>query len=294
MIGTWIPEIRQARWADQLSEVSSARLRNIYEQLRNWLHDAYPHVNFNVPTVAELEHALPEAIRKTTTQMQTLYSTGGPVWRHALRRGADVTDWSARVVETALRPVVPRATDSFLARRSPLSTNEAIPVDWADSTFWGSEVHNRYTENGRDPPDWAERRGLVLRRDGGKCKNCGRPLDLGTCHIHHVVRRSHGGNHALTNLVALCPDCHTLMDGHAQMRAIRPYWVSAAGTIHLKSCQHAKRSRTVWDSLPKLQEKGYRPCKVCKPWRGHERKMATWQPRIKRELEAWLSDNLEF
>ncbi len=45
---------------------------------------------------------------------------------------------------------------------------------------------------------------------GGKCVSCGQelPLHWGSPHVHHKVPLSKGGNHALSNLVLLCPGCH--------------------------------------------------------------------------------------
>ncbi|MDY6906105.1 MAG: HNH endonuclease signature motif containing protein [Thermodesulfobacteriota bacterium] len=61
------------------------------------------------------------------------------------------------------------------------------------SSFWLREQANRVTKNGQKPSDWGERRHIVFSRDGGCCQRCGRPLQLSTCHIHHLLRRSSGG-----------------------------------------------------------------------------------------------------
>ena len=50
----------------------------------------------------------------------------------------------------------------------------------------------------------------VLSRDSfdgwACCIYCGRPGP--GLHLHHVVRRSQGGKHEASNLVALCFNCH--------------------------------------------------------------------------------------
>lgn len=56
------------------------------------------------------------------------------------------------------------------------------------------------------PDNWDEIRRLVYNRDGYTCQNCGRgDVEL---HCHHIVPKSRGGTHRLSNLVTLCKDCH--------------------------------------------------------------------------------------
>jgi len=52
----------------------------------------------------------------------------------------------------------------------------------------------------------------VKVRDGYRCRACRtRYAD----HVHHLVYRSHGGQDAATNCVALCTTCHQLV--HAKV-----------------------------------------------------------------------------
>lgn len=74
-------------------------------------------------------------------------------------------------------------------------------------------------------PRWLERRqkrldeSLALRqaqtavrkRDGGKCRSCGKP----GVHVHHITFRSKGGTHDPSGLVLLCQSCHSAVHGHA-------------------------------------------------------------------------------
>ena len=52
----------------------------------------------------------------------------------------------------------------------------------------------------------------VLERDSYEgcpcCIYCGKPLPYGA-HLHHVKRRSQGGQGVAENLVTLCNRCHT-------------------------------------------------------------------------------------
>lgn len=57
----------------------------------------------------------------------------------------------------------------------------------------------------RDYDKYALLKLLVLKRDGFKCKKCGR---RDTLHVHHVEFRSQGGADSMDNLVTLCFQCH--------------------------------------------------------------------------------------
>lgn len=61
------------------------------------------------------------------------------------------------------------------------------------------------------PDDWDERRRRVYRRDDHTCQNCaakGGTNGDTELHAHHIVPKSQGGKHKLTNLVTLCEECH--------------------------------------------------------------------------------------
>jgi len=68
------------------------------------------------------------------------------------------------------------------------------------------------------PSDWDSRRKKVYRRDNYTCQNCGRKG--GTrgdteLHVHHIVPKSKGGTHKLSNLKAMCSDCHNAIHGNS-------------------------------------------------------------------------------
>ncbi len=55
-------------------------------------------------------------------------------------------------------------------------------------------------------------RPAILRRDGYRCRRCGKrgvPF-----HVHHIVYRSRGGTNAPSNLITLCVPCHEHIHGH--------------------------------------------------------------------------------
>jgi len=81
---------------------------------------------------------------------------------------------------------------------------EANPFDMA----W-----NRYFEERnlakikRDQGLYGMKRKLWLAQEG-KCASCGEPLEMGNHEEHHIIPRAYGGKTILSNLRALCPDCH--------------------------------------------------------------------------------------
>lgn len=61
------------------------------------------------------------------------------------------------------------------------------------------------------PSDWNSRRKQIMERDEFTCQNCG--IQGGSygnaeLHAHHVVPKSRGGSHDVSNLISLCSDCH--------------------------------------------------------------------------------------
>jgi 5-methylcytosine-specific restriction endonuclease McrA len=57
------------------------------------------------------------------------------------------------------------------------------------------------------PPGWANRRRLVLERDGHRCQMCGA---LAT-EVDHIQPRAQGGSDELANLRSLCRPCHAMV-----------------------------------------------------------------------------------
>jgi hypothetical protein len=61
------------------------------------------------------------------------------------------------------------------------------------------------------PPDWKGRRKEVLARDDYTCRDCGvtsTRVDGIPFDVDHIVPKSDGGSHALSNLQTLCRSCH--------------------------------------------------------------------------------------
>ncbi len=61
------------------------------------------------------------------------------------------------------------------------------------------------------PSDWNSRRKRVYKRDDYTCQNCGiggGSYGNAELHAHHVVPKSRGGTHDVSNLITLCNQCH--------------------------------------------------------------------------------------
>lgn len=78
----------------------------------------------------------------------------------------------------------------------------------------GSESRGGGSERAGYPPDLAELRREVFRRDGYRCKLCGQeggPRADGETielHAHYTVPPAEGGSSSLDNLLTLCDPCH--------------------------------------------------------------------------------------
>jgi hypothetical protein len=66
------------------------------------------------------------------------------------------------------------------------------------------------------PSDWDERRHAVYQRDDHTCQTCGADAEADgvTLHAHHIVPKSEGGSHKLSNLTTLCAACHNRAHDH--------------------------------------------------------------------------------
>ncbi|MGD0576740.1 MAG: HNH endonuclease, partial [Candidatus Staskawiczbacteria bacterium] len=48
----------------------------------------------------------------------------------------------------------------------------------------------------------------AIKKYGKKCELCGYGMTFDT---HHIVPKHEGGNHGISNLMVICPNCHALM-----------------------------------------------------------------------------------
>ncbi|WP_209309429.1 HNH endonuclease [Haloarcula amylovorans] len=73
--------------------------------------------------------------------------------------------------------------------------------------------------------EFSEARDIVLKRDGHKCTNCGKPQALAeSLDIDHIVSRGAGGSERISNLHTLCRQCHDAKHEDATATSIE--WMS--------------------------------------------------------------------
>lgn len=66
--------------------------------------------------------------------------------------------------------------------------------------------------------NWRKVSAVVRKRDGGKCRCCGKPGNQ----IHHIVYRSHGGKDDAGNLILTCGDCHAAIHAKVLLVTFNP------------------------------------------------------------------------
>ena len=61
------------------------------------------------------------------------------------------------------------------------------------------------------PDNWKEISEQVRARAGYKCQKCGRSFmnNKIALHAHHIIPLSKGGRNCLSNLMAVCEECHS-------------------------------------------------------------------------------------
>lgn len=97
-----------------------------------------------------------------------------------------------------------------------------MPVE-ATSTLGESQL-SATTDQTMIAPNWENKVAAIRERDRERCMNCHRSGEEVTLDVHHIVPRSRGGSHRLSNLVLLCRQCHGAI--HKDKMAPRVRWYS--------------------------------------------------------------------
>lgn len=87
------------------------------------------------------------------------------------------------------------------------------------------------------PSDWDSRRKRVYERDNHTCQNCGASGQSVELHAHHIVPKSNGGSHDLSNLTTLCPECHNAAVGKDMGLTNRKQSIDRASTVNDKDLE---------------------------------------------------------
>ena len=82
--------------------------------------------------------------------------------------------------------------------RMPIKTGHACS-DRCRNILVGSKLRGRISQPKK----------LALRRDRGRCRECGFDVMV---EVHHIHQRQHGGDDNLDNLITLCPNHHSMAD----------------------------------------------------------------------------------
>jgi hypothetical protein len=113
-----------------------------------------------------------------------------------------------------------------MTRKQPLRNRKANGGTTGIATVRPIVTVRKRTAEGS--ADWAQLRRWVHERDGGRCVRCGDGLVEGF-ECHHRRLRSQGGRDELSNLIALCSDCHGWAHGHPAEAQLAG-WIVVSGT----------------------------------------------------------------
>jgi len=85
-------------------------------------------------------------------------------------------------------------------------------IDFSDFDLANEASSKRKkTQSKKTPPAPAALKNkLYYERANGACEHCGERVDQP--HVHHIKPRADGGPNTLSNLIVLCPNCHSKAD----------------------------------------------------------------------------------
>jgi 5-methylcytosine-specific restriction endonuclease McrA len=135
-----------------------------------------------------------------------------------ISKGTTETDLASRqsvVVSKIIEQYTDDKTD-FSAKDRSVSTND----------LWSNYVINCTVKKGSLPKDWARRKQVVYKRDGGKCQKCACNLKYDQAYLLHITPPKEGGQHNLENLVILCLDCFRVSDKENPLKSINGLKIS--------------------------------------------------------------------
>jgi hypothetical protein len=125
--------------------------------------------------------------------------------RDRLMKPADIIRWALTnfVTKSRLKPF------DILSRDHEESSGKVLTRQLSElfKGSLGSESTDLKTKM-RKSAFWPVMRALVFERDDYKCRLCGGDGN-GKLHVHHVTKRREGGQDIESNLVTVCPSCHS-------------------------------------------------------------------------------------
>lgn len=116
-------------------------------------------------------------------------------------------------------PASPKS--GFFAGMSP--TEIGTPRD-AVTPAQRRAAYNAFIHSGA----WRDKCAPIIRRAAGHCEHCKRASD--TLEVHHLTYERFGGRELQSDLLALCPPCHTIADAERreEMDAALDAWIHEA------------------------------------------------------------------
>ena len=96
--------------------------------------------------------------------------------------------------------VIPKTSENYHRLKELMKEFDVNTLDGLD--------FKEITEIKRRSPIPSALRHEVFKRDGYKCKECGKTGEETTLHIDHILPVSQGGTDELNNLQTLCKECN--------------------------------------------------------------------------------------
>ncbi len=212
--------IKQMTDRRSLTSTPEQKLKAINRVLRGWVN-YYRHVSFK-RIASKLDwwatdrfyRWLKKRHKSGARQVMQRYYLQESTKGHQ-RKNLGVKDSRGEMLYLFQMEDVPHRKYRRKAQPNPYLSEDPIPVADTDTPFeeaWDGtmSIVNQV---------WDEARRQALERDGYRCVQCGRTINL---HVHHLQARKEKGTHDLDNLITLCQDCHirTPNYGNRETKAI--------------------------------------------------------------------------
>jgi len=88
--------------------------------------------------------------------------------------------------------------------------NDYVDFSDLDSADKSSSKPKKKQNKKTPPAPAALKNKLYYERADGACEHCGERVDQP--HVHHIKPRADGGPNTVSNLIVLCPNCHSKAD----------------------------------------------------------------------------------
>jgi hypothetical protein len=151
------------------------------------------------------------------------------------------------------------------------------------NAFWGERDRKRSLTPGNKK--------VLMLRAKGCCEYCGKDIyKMGMSeNIHHIIEFSKGGSDRASNLIVLCPDCHskvhttgisteTLRKKIAYRLPKSSKTVKTKASVRSKSPAAAKKKTKTTSAKTKIKDSKAAPKKTLSPKRKKRKTMSLWDP----------------